>query len=80
MSPLIALGLTALDAASQREDGVHFESLALMAQLQLLAQLEQGRLVLSRATGTEFLDLFMLLAAQAYLSARFLRPREGATV
>ena len=69
--PLLSVGLIELEAAAQDEEGMHFERLSREGQLRLLGRLESGQLTLSRAAGTAFLDHFMVLAAQAYLSAAF---------
>jgi len=68
---LLMAGLSELDAAARSEAGLHFERLDHDTQLRLLGRLEQGQFGLSRVAGTAFLDHFMLLAAQAYLSAGF---------
>lgn len=70
---LLAAGLSALDCRAGADHGRHFETLTREEQLLTLGMLESGRLTLSRAAGTAFLDCFMGLAAQAYLSVAYHR-------
>ena len=64
---LLQRGLSAVDELAMDKTGKRFRELDCPAQLRTLFQLESGMGRLSRRHARDFIDAFLVLAAQAYL-------------